>query len=250
MIRGRLQAVVPSAAEGEDITRRNPHPNNVAYALEKYGRWLADTVTCFERNTDVVEVILGCGKKVVPAIYGDRTELTLRWNDGDDNGWKAWVEWVLDNADRWEGVHLGNIVLETTNYFCPHEPSASVVHRILDKFPTLKGKLVLGPFHDPDITTDLATDGFPLRAAMLEAGPWHNVYWGYELMASGSPNLHDWLSGVTCYSGVNYSTGAAAHNLTKLEQAGFAGGLFFLPVHDRRKTDERMEMYLTDVLKR
>ena len=247
MIHGRLQAVVPTSAEGEDRTRRAPRVENVARLLKKYGQWLADTVVCFERSDQMVEAILECGKKVVPTIYGDRKEITLRWEDSDDNAWKAWVEWVLENADRWEGVHLGNVVVETTNYFDRAEPSASVVRRVMDKFPTLRGKMVLGPFHHPDVEEDVATEGFPLRVAMLEAGPWHNVYWGYELMKDNPPNAREWLGGVPCYSGVNFSTGAAEHNLTKLEQFGFAGGLFFLPCHDMRTASSRMEAYLTDV---
>jgi len=247
MIHGKLLPVIPRMSEGEDLTRRATRPENVVHLLEKYGQWLADTVICFEQTDLMVEAVLGAGKKVVPAITGDRTELTLRWSDGDDNAWKMYVEWVLDNVDRWEGVQLGNVILEVSNCFCPNEPTESVIHRLLDKFPTLVGKLVLGPFHEPDLARDMATEGFPVRAALLEAGPWHTVYWGYELLKESPAKMIEWLGGVPCYSGVNYSAGAADHNLNRLMDAGFAGGLFFLPAHDMRFADMRMEQYLTDV---
>ena len=248
MIHGKLLPVVPRSCEGEDQNKTSPKAENVLRLLEKYYPYLADTVVCFEQTTQMVEAILATGKKVVPCIIGDRKELTLQWNDSEDEEWVNWVRWVLDNVDRFEGVQLGNIILEVTNYFCPEEPTADVVYRVIDKFPTLVGKLILAPFHHPDVHADTVTEGWPLRRALRKAGPWHTMYWGYKFLTNPPPKLADWLYEFPMYSGVNYSAGAADHNLNKLMSIGFAGGLFFLPVHSRRDVaDRRMEQYLTDI---
>ena len=245
MIHGRLLPVIPRSTEGED-KGAPPTVENVVRLLTQYGDSLADAVVCFEPSVAIVEAILAAGKKVVPCIVGDREEVTLQWECSPDTEWRAWVGWVLENAARFEAVQLGNVILEVTNQYTG-EPVPNVVRRILNKFPTLIGRLTLAPFHN-HVAEDMATEGWPLRRALREAGPWFTLYWGYEFLTDCPPKAADWLYEMTAYSGVNYAAGAKEHNLNKLTQIGFTGGLFFLPAHSHHKVaDALMRDYLTDV---
>jgi len=258
MIHGKLLPVIPRATEGEDQTGRPTKIKAIRYLLERYGEHLTDTVICFEEKPEVVEAILGMGKKVVPTIISDRDEFVhnegvLRWKSDPRSWWRKWVEWVLSNEDRFEAVQLGNFVVEVSNgannaedlSLC--ELTEDIIRRIMDAFPGLVGRLALAPMIY-DLYPDAQTVDKPVRKALLEAGPWFVVYWGYEFLEKHTEAMRGWLRGTVAYSGVNYSEGAADHNLAKLLDLGFAGGLFFLPVHsERSQADRRMEQYLTDV---
>ena len=242
---GKLLPVIPRFEDGEDKTGNPPHPSKVDYLLKKYGHLLADTVICFEEEPSMVELILDYGKKVVPIILGDRENVIFDW---EERGYKLnWIRWVLDNADRFEGVTLGNLCLEVTNHFDKDTPTEKIIDRLLAKFPSLVGKLVLAPFHY-DVADDVDVLGYPLREAMLRAGPWHTIYWGYWFLDQKVPEMKEWLKPIKVYSGINYSSGADAHNLPKSLDLGYVGCLFFLPVHSTHsRADELMNLYLTDV---
>lgn len=243
---GILLPVIPSCAEGEYHRGQPVETPKVMHLLDRYHDHLGDTVIQFEENINMAEAVLSqSGKQLVPAVLGDREESIFRWEEA---GLKTrWIRWILDNLDRLAGVQIGNIVVETTNHFCPHVPTEQIVGRLYQKFPMLAGKMVLAPWHY-DVIRDMGTEGFPIREAIRTCCDWFTIYWGYELLSDPPCRMREWLKPVQVYSGINFSEGARDHNLRKSLDAGYAGCLFFLPVHgDQAVGDRLMDSYLTDV---
>jgi hypothetical protein len=248
-MKGMLLPIVPRATEGEGQTGSPTSPQAVTYLLEKYGNRLADTVVCFEEDPGMVDTILKLGKKVVPAIFGDRQGGIFDWEHRTffDQS-RSWIRWVLENLNHFEAVMLGNCIVEVTNHFDQSEPTEQIIDRLCGKFPALVGRFALAPWHY-DLLRDIKTLSHPIREALKRACPWIMVYWGYEMF--GSPGLREYMREIPAWSGINFSTGAASHNLTGAISSGFRGCLFFLPVHSsRKKADELMRMYLTDIAMR
>jgi len=245
-MKGLLLPVVPSCAEGKYHRGEPIEIPKVMYVLEKYGDRLGDCVVTFEDDQELAKTIMrSSGKRLVPAILGDREGNIFHWQER--NLKSDWIRWILDNADRFEGVMLGNIVVEVTNHFEKGTPTEKIIERLCETFPTLAGRMIMAPWHY-DVARDMATDGFPIRQALMRACPWFQIYWGYELLKDPPTRMKEWLQPVQVYSGFNFSEGARDHNLRKSLDAGYSGCLFFIPCYgDPDWADQTMQAYFTDL---